>query len=125
MVMATVYLSGGTLTNVKSPASLVITSESFVPRVSLVSVTVAPGMTAPCESLTVPEIVPVVICADADAAIAQNATTAAAANVSLRTISPPADAPRTRRTGWPERRLAGSLKLPEDNSGMHREQGDM
>ena len=46
---------------VKSPASLVNTSGSFVPRVSLVSVTAAPGMTPPCGSLTVPEIVPVVI----------------------------------------------------------------
>ena len=37
----------------------------FVPRVSLVSTTVAPGITPPVESFTVPDTVPVVICASA------------------------------------------------------------
>ena len=36
-----------------------------MPCVSLVRITVAPGMTPPCASLTVPAMVPVVICADA------------------------------------------------------------
>ena len=77
MVTWMVYLSGGTLTTVKLPVSLVKTSGSFVPRVSLVSVTAAPGMTPPCGSLTVPVTVPVT-CADAAVAIAKNAKTAAA-----------------------------------------------
>ena len=36
-----------------------------VPLVSLISVTVAPGMTPPCASWTVPVMKPVVTCADA------------------------------------------------------------
>ena len=66
------YLSGGTLTTVKLPDSLVTTSGSFVPRDSLVSVTDAPGMTPPYGSLTVPITVPVT-CAVAAVAVAKNA----------------------------------------------------
>ena len=44
----------------------------FVPRVSLTSTTVAPGMTPPCESLIVPDTVPVVIWAQAGAATASH-----------------------------------------------------
>ena len=40
---------------------------------SLINVTVAPGTTPPCSSLTVPVMVPVVICADAIAASAEHA----------------------------------------------------
>jgi hypothetical protein len=49
-----------------------------VPRVSLMSVTVAPGITAPLESVTVPATEPVVSCADTGAAIAHKAIAAAA-----------------------------------------------
>ena len=52
------------LAKTKSPVSLEMTGAALVPRVSLMSVTVAPAMTPPCESLTVPATVPVVICAD-------------------------------------------------------------
>ena len=65
--------------NVKSPLVSVTTSGSFVPRVSLVSVTAAPGMTPPCGSLTVPVTVPVT-CADAVPANAHSAKTAAQAS---------------------------------------------
>src|SRR6266849_3096091 len=44
----------------------------LVPRVSLTSTTVAPGMTAPDGSFTVPDTVPVVICAGAGTAAASN-----------------------------------------------------
>src|SRR5678815_4772983 len=56
------------LTRTKSPVELVTTDGIFVPRASSVRVTVAPGMTPPCASLTVPETVPVVTCARAGAA---------------------------------------------------------
>ena len=49
-----------------------------MPRVSLFSTTVAPGMTPPCESLTVPLMLPVVICALAGDAAARIATIARA-----------------------------------------------
>ena len=77
----TVYLSAGTLTTVKSPLSLVTTSGSFVPRVSLVRVTDAPGMTPPWGSLTVPVTVPVT-CADALPVNAHSARPAAASILS-------------------------------------------
>ena len=64
--------------NTNTPASLVTTGANEVPRVSLLSTTVAPGMTPPCESLTVPLMLPVVICALAGAAAARIATIARA-----------------------------------------------
>src|SRR5688572_1993686 len=60
-----------------SPLVLVTTGASRVPRVELISVTVAPGMTPPPVSTTVPVTVPVVICAEAGVAI-HSATDAAA-----------------------------------------------
>ncbi len=41
------YASAGTLGNEKSPVVFVTTGDDFVPRVSLMSTTVAPGMTPP------------------------------------------------------------------------------
>ena len=78
MLTCSVYRSGGTLTNEKSPLALVNTSESCVPRVSLMSVTGAPGMTPPWGSLTVPATEPVVICAEAGTAAAHRAISAIA-----------------------------------------------
>ena len=54
-----------TFAKTKSPLSFVTTGADRVPRASLISVTVAPGITPPCASLTVPETVPVLTCADA------------------------------------------------------------
>src|SRR5204863_9623181 len=59
-------------TKVKSMIQLLNTSDSYVPCVSLITVTAAPGMIAPCASLTVPKTVPVVIWANADAAPSAN-----------------------------------------------------
>jgi len=53
------------LGNTKSPVSFVTAGADFVPRASLISTTVAPGMTPPCSSRTLPEMVPVVICPNA------------------------------------------------------------
>src|SRR5262245_57178182 len=50
------------------PSVLVTTGDDLVPCVSLMMMTVAPGMTPPCASVTVPVTAPVVICADAGAA---------------------------------------------------------
>jgi hypothetical protein len=75
----------------KSPLVSVKTSDSLVPRVSLVSDTAAPGITPPCGSLTVPVTVPVT-CADALPANAQSARTAAASARTLNTniaVPPP------------------------------------
>src|SRR5262245_24201907 len=58
-----VYVPGAMLTRTKSPVPFVTTGGAFVPRASSVRVIVAPGMTPPCASLTVPETVPVVTCA--------------------------------------------------------------
>src|SRR4029079_19759111 len=77
MLTCNVYRSAGTLTNVNSPFSLVNTSDSCVPRVSLTSVTAAPGITAPCASLTVPKTVPVVIWAAAGSAESASAASIA------------------------------------------------
>jgi hypothetical protein len=49
----------------------------LVPRVWLIRVTVAPGITADCESLTVPAMLPVATCAAAGAPHRHNATSAA------------------------------------------------
>ena len=57
-----------TLGITKSPVALVTTGAVLVPRESLTSVTVAPGITAPCASLTVPTTEPVVSCAIAGSA---------------------------------------------------------
>ena len=54
-----------------------------MPRVSLESVTVAPGMTAPCASLTVPVRVPVVTWAAAGNAIIAMATIATTSRTNL------------------------------------------
>src|SRR4030095_2565089 len=64
-----VYVSAETFGKTKSPVALLTTGVDFVPLVSLVNVTVAPGITPPWTSWTVPEPVPVVICADAGRAI--------------------------------------------------------
>ena len=76
-VTSTVYVSAATLTNTKSPLAPVTTGADVVPRVSLVSVTVAPGMTAPWGSLTVPSTVPVVSCARTGGAIVSSTMSAA------------------------------------------------
>src|SRR5205085_7288092 len=54
IVISTVYVSTGVTGNVKSPVSFVTAGADLVPFVSLMSVTVAPGITPPCASLTVP-----------------------------------------------------------------------
>jgi hypothetical protein len=72
-------VSAATFANTKSPEALVTTGMEVVPRVSLMSVTVAPGITPPCASFTVPAIVPVVICAAAGDASASSRMKAAAA----------------------------------------------
>ena len=70
--------------------ALVTAGGSCVPRVSLVSVTVAPGMTPPCASLTVPVTVPVVSCADANDAVHKTVMKATRNTTpGFRTISPP------------------------------------
>ena len=61
-----------TFGNTKLPSTLVCASV-VVPRAALTKVTVAPGTTAPCASLTEPETVPVVICAETGTAVAQTA----------------------------------------------------
>jgi hypothetical protein len=58
-------VSDFTFTNTKSPASFVTTGADLVFCDSLIRMTVAPGITPPCGSFTVPPIDPVVICADA------------------------------------------------------------
>ena len=61
-----VYMPGCRLVTWKSPcASLTTTRGSLV--ASLMTVTVAPGMTCPCASVTVPEMVPVTAWARRDA----------------------------------------------------------
>src|SRR3954470_3883528 len=54
------------LGNTKSPVLLVTTGADSVRLVSLINVTVAPGTTAPCVSLTVPDRVAVTPCAATD-----------------------------------------------------------
>ena len=76
-------MSGGTLTKVKSPLVFETTTGSCVPRVSLVIATVAPGMTAPCASLTVPVSVPVVTCAATGRARIASAIAATARRATL------------------------------------------
>src|SRR6478609_7667383 len=66
------------LETTKSPVALATVS-IVVPRLSLIKVTVAPGMTPPCTSLTVPATVPVVACAAAGGDPANPSTTAAMA----------------------------------------------
>ena len=63
-----VYVSAAMFGRTKSPRVFVTTGASFVPRASLISVTVAPGTTPPCSSFTVPDIVPVIPCATVEAA---------------------------------------------------------
>src|SRR6476660_421764 len=60
--------------NTKSPVSLVSVGAVFVPYISLMSVTVAPGMTPPCASFTEPKTVAVLTCAATGRAIAQSST---------------------------------------------------
>src|SRR5690606_5358077 len=68
---------------------------SVVPRVALVSVTVAPGMAPPCASCTVPVMVPVATCACAGekgpATTASSRAPAAATHArTVRFMGPPA-----------------------------------
>src|SRR3984893_15083006 len=56
----------------KSPVPLVTAGADLVPRASLTSTTVAPGMTPPCGSLIVPDTVPVVIWPHAGTPAASN-----------------------------------------------------
>src|SRR5687768_2008369 len=59
----------------------------FVPRASLISTTVALGITPPCSSRTIPVIVPVVICASAADAASTHTIAAMAALVQILRIS--------------------------------------
>src|SRR5216110_1127575 len=62
----------------------------LVPLVSLISTTVAPGITPPCASFTLPDTVPVVICASAgDEASISASSRPAPAESPLRSIFPP------------------------------------
>src|SRR6185503_16214493 len=63
----------------KSPVALVTTGAICVPCASLMSVTVAPGTTPPCVSLTVPDTVPVTPCAKAAAERTKSISSAHAA----------------------------------------------
>ena len=67
---------------------------SVVPRVLLMSVTVAPGMTPPCASLMFPVTVPVVTCAAAGIAGAQTAITIVSTRRVVLNIRAPPLAPR-------------------------------
>ncbi len=69
IVISTVYVSTGVTGNWKSPVTVVMAGADVVPFVSLVSVTVAPGTTPPCASLTVPTTEPVVTWAIADSPV--------------------------------------------------------
>src|SRR5438105_2858073 len=61
-----------------------------VPLVSLISTTVAPGITPPCASFTVPVTVPVVICASAEDEVMTSASIRPVPATSiLRNMSPP------------------------------------
>src|SRR5262245_22759127 len=60
------------------PSELVTSGPTLVACVSLISTTAAPGTTAPCESVTVPDMLPVVICAAAGTAEARHSIKAAA-----------------------------------------------
>src|SRR5688572_704072 len=73
--------------NTKSPEALVTTGAEAVPRVSLVRVIVAPGITPPCASLTVPAIVPVTPCANTEAATARDAVNTVASRRTRRKAS--------------------------------------
>src|SRR5262245_17009050 len=77
IVTSTLYVSAVTFGTTKSPSVLVTTGGDLVPRVSLMSVTVAPGITPPWPSLTVPATVAVIVCAGAIAGIANTATATA------------------------------------------------
>jgi hypothetical protein len=68
-------VSPGTLEKTKSPVSFDCVS-NVVPRVSLINVMVAPGITAPCASRMLPAIV-ADCCADANDAIASVKTATA------------------------------------------------
>jgi hypothetical protein len=63
----------------KSPVALVTTGAICVPCASLISVTVAPGTTPPCVSLTVPDTVPVTPCANAAPDMMESSSSAHAA----------------------------------------------
>ena len=78
-----------TLAKTKSPFSLVTTGVDRVPRASLISVTVAPGTTPPCASLTVPSTVPVLTCASTDALATASHIITAMDTLSLRIMKPP------------------------------------
>ena len=71
------------------PVSFVSVGADFTPRVSLISTTVALGMTPPCSSRTLPEMLPVVICANAGGASMHAIKTSAAVIQVLRSIVPP------------------------------------
>ena len=91
-----------TFGNTKSPFASVVTGIDLVPRVSLMSVTVAPGITPPCGSFTVPPTEPVVSCAAAGSAS------------SSRTMH----APKIPMLRWAliEVLLVQSIKTPDDPS---------
>src|SRR5512132_1240801 len=59
------------------PVSFVVTGPILVPLVSLIRTTVAPGTTPPCASFTVPDTLPVVICAETGIAAESSNTSAA------------------------------------------------
>ena len=83
-------MSGGTFGKVYTPSVSAVTVASVVPRVLLMSVTVAPGMTPPCASLMFPVTVPVVTCAAAGIASAHTAiATASTRRVVLNIRAPP------------------------------------
>ena len=71
----------------KSPVALVMAGSDRVPRLSLISTTVAPGMTPPCASLTVPDTEPVVTWADAGI-VASSAPKAKAQTLRILLIAP-------------------------------------
>src|SRR5215510_11118577 len=76
-------MSAVTLGTTKSPSAFVTTGGDLVPRVSLMSVTVAPGITPPWPSLTVPATVAVIVCAGAIAGIANTASATATSAVNV------------------------------------------
>src|SRR5262245_46899717 len=74
----------------KSPVSVVTAGVDFVPGGSLVSTTVAPGITAPVRFFTLPATVPVVICASNGGEIRMIVTITLTTTPSvLRPMSPP------------------------------------
>src|SRR6188768_3144066 len=60
IVTSIVYVPAVRFGTTKSPEEFVIAGDDLFPRASLTSTTVAPGITPPCASFTVPATVPVV-----------------------------------------------------------------